>query len=385
MKARRIAAVFAATAITTTTFALAGSPAAAQPAGFDEQRLELSQSVDPGMLAAMSETFGYSTDEALDRLAVESLASEAEPQLRAELGDDFAGLWLEPDSNTVHIAVTDDTISITETGYATTVVKYNETTLHNWQSTLDGTVTGDGITGTYVDVTTNQVVVDALPSAVDTATDLVEASGVPAEAVRVDVTDEAPQTLATIRGGDAYHINGSSRCSVGFAVNHSTYGNGFVTAGHCGTVGSSVTGGSGGTGQFRGSSFPGRDYAWVDADAAWTNTATVNRYDGTVVQVSNSTEAAVGASICRSGSTTGWRCGSVQAKNQSVSYPQGTVTGLTRTNACAEPGDSGGSFISGNSAQGMTSGGSGNCSFGGTTYFQPLLPALSAYGLTLQT
>ncbi len=33
----------------------------------------------------------------------------------------------------------------------------------------------------------------------------------------------------------------------------------------------------------------------------------------------------------------------------------------------------------------MTSGGSGNCSQGGTTYFQPLAPALSAYGLTLVT
>lgn len=32
----------------------------------------------------------------------------------------------------------------------------------------------------------------------------------------------------------------------------------------------------------------------------------------------------------------------------------------------------------------MTSGGSGNCSSGGTTFFQPLNPILSAYGLTLK-
>ncbi|HEY8544187.1 MAG TPA: trypsin-like serine protease, partial [Acidimicrobiales bacterium] len=61
------------------------------------------------------------------------------------------------------------------------------------------------------------------------------------------------------------------------------------------------------------------------------------------------------------------------------------VYGLTRTSACAEGGDSGGSFISGNQAQGMTSGGSGNCTFGGTTFFQPVNEVLSRYGLTLVT
>lgn len=58
---------------------------------------------------------------------------------------------------------------------------------------------------------------------------------------------------------------------------------------------------------------------------------------------------------------------------------------LTRTTVCAEPGDSGGSFISGSQAQGVTSGGSGNCTSGGATYFQPVNPILDAYGLTLAT
>lgn len=49
------------------------------------------------------------------------------------------------------------------------------------------------------------------------------------------------------------------------------------------------------------------------------------------------------------------------------------------------PISSSGSFISGDQAQGMTSGGSGNCSSGGTTFFYPVNPALQAYGLTLVT
>ncbi len=89
--------------------------------------------------------------------------------------------------------------------------------------------------------------------------------------------------------------------------------------------------------------------------------------------------------MCRSGSTTGWRCGTIQARNASVTYPQGTVNRLIRTTVCAEPGDSGGSLIAGSQAQGVTSGGSGNCSSGGTTYFQPVNEILQVYGLQLLT
>jgi streptogrisin C len=52
---------------------------------------------------------------------------------------------------------------------------------------------------------------------------------------------------------------------------------------------------------------------------------------------------------------------------------------------CAEPGDSGGPFVSGTQAQGVTSGGSGDCTSGGTTFFQPVNPILSDFGLTLKT
>ena len=68
-----------------------------------------------------------------------------------------------------------------------------------------------------------------------------------------------------------------------------------------------------------------------------------------------------------------------------MNYAEGSVTGLIRTTACAEPGDSGGSAITGNQAQGVTSGGSGSCRTGGTTYFQPVNEILQRYGLTLRT
>ena len=234
-------------------------------------------------------------------------------------------------------------------------------------------------------MTTNQVVIEALPEAAATATELATDAGIPAEAVRIETTTETPQTYGPIIGGDAYIINGTSRCSIGFAITHPTYGDGFVTASHCGNVGDTVQGPGGETGVFLASAFPNGDYAWVDAEASWYATNLVNLYNGTYAQVFNSIETPVGGSVCRAGSTTGYHCGTVQAKNQTVSYPQGTVFGLTRTNVCAEPGDSGGPFLSGSSAQGVTSGGSGNCSFGGTTYFSPVNPALTAFNLTLVT
>ncbi|GAA0917182.1 hypothetical protein GCM10009558_102830 [Virgisporangium aurantiacum] len=60
-------------------------------------------------------------------------------------------------------------------------------------------------------------------------------------------------------------------------------------------------------------------------------------------------------------------------------------SGLTRTDVCAEGGDSGGSWISGNQAQGVTSGGSGDCTVGGTTFFQPITEILQRNNLTLLT
>ncbi len=158
-----------------------------------------------------------------------------------------------------------------------------------------------------------------------------------------------------------------------------------MTAGHCGSTGASTSGSNRvAQGSFQGSSFPGNDYAWVAANSNWTAQPWVNQNGGNLT-VRGSNVALVGASICRSGSTTGWHCGTVQQHNTSVTYSQGTVYEVTRTSVCAEPGDSGGSFISGDQAQGVTSGGSGNCSSGGTTYYQPVNEILSVYGLTLKT
>ncbi|MBR7678378.1 S1 family peptidase, partial [Streptomyces daliensis] len=70
--------------------------------------------------------------------------------------------------------------------------------------------------------------------------------------VRVETVEEAPQTFsAGTVGGDPYYT-GNVRCSIGFSVH-----GGFVTAGHCGKQGASVSGWDRSyIGNFQGSSFP---------------------------------------------------------------------------------------------------------------------------------
>ena len=217
------------------------------------------------------------------------------------------------------------------------------------------------------------------------ANTLIAAARVDSAIVDVKVSADQPRALYDIRGGDAFYIDGTARCSVGFGVTKGTQ-QGFATAGHCGKAGAKTTGyNQVAQGTFQASVFPGRDMAWVGVNSDWTATPAVKGEGGQDVQTAGSVQALTGAAVCRSGSTTGWHCGTIEQHDTSVTYAEGTIDGVTRTTVCAEPGDSGGSYISGAQAQGVTSGGSGDCTSGGTTFYQPINPLLSTYGLTLRT
>jgi streptogrisin C len=331
---------------------------------------------------ALQRDLGLTGTELDARLANEAAAPAASARLRDSLGAVFGGAWLSGDTATLTVGVTDAARAarVRAAGATPVVVQRSERALEAARAALDRAEAAApaSVHGWFVDVASNTVVVEATASGADAAQRFADSVGV-GRAVRVTVT-AAPQLLYDVRGGDAYYTS-QFRCSIGFSVQ-----GGYTTAGHCGRAGQATSGSNRvAQGTFRASSFPGDDHAWVAVNANWVPRPIVNGYGRGNVTVRGSTEAAVGASVCRSGSTTGWRCGTIQAKNQTVRYAEGTVSGLTRTSACAEGGDSGGSFISGNQAQGMTSGGSGNCTFGGTTFFQPVRETLSRYGLTLVT
>jgi streptogrisin C len=345
--------------------------------------LSASELASPAMLTAIQRDLGLDRDAALAQLAFEFDAALAAEQLSSSLGSASGGSWV--DGSQLVVAITDADLAdqVRAAGAEPRLVSRSESELDSVVSGLDrsDTPAAADVHGWYVDVETNSVVVQAAPGAADVAAEFVAASGVDAAAVRVEVSTQAPRLLFDVIGGYPYYPGGS-RCSIGFAVS-----GGFVTAGHCGGVGTSTRGyNQVAQGTVAGSSFPGNDYGWVRVNSNWTPRPWVYQWNGNVWTVNSSQEAPNGATTCRSGSTTGVFCGQIQAKNQTVNYPQGTVTGLTRTNVCAEPGDSGGSWVaSGISAQGVTSGGSGNCSFGGTTFFQPVNEILNAFGLSLTT
>ncbi|HEX3222515.1 MAG TPA: S1 family peptidase [Nocardioides sp.] len=233
---------------------------------------------------------------------------------------------------------------------------------------------GAGGIAWYVDDAGGRVVVTADSSVSSTELSSIRrAVGTDAAALRIERTSGVFRPL--LAAGDAIY-GGQYRCSLGFnVVKGSTYY--FLTAGHCGKVAKTwYTDQAHRTliGPTVGYSFPKDDFALVQ----YSNTAVSHPGGFTAAN------AFVGEKVTRDGSTTGVHSGTVQALNVTVRYQGGgTVSGLIQTNVCAEPGDSGGPLYDGTKGIGLTSGGSGDCTTGGTTFFQPVTEALSVYGVSL--
>ncbi len=361
--------------------------AAAAPASAEESAVASAE-----VLSAMQRDFGLTAAQAEQQLLVEAAAAQQQEQLTAQLGDRITGSWLDGSGRlVVRTADADAAAAVTAAGAVAAQGQDPDTVMNRLNSAAAADPAGRSgtasvpasVTSWYVDEAAGQVVVEGTVPA-EAQAFATAAAGDQAGLVRVQKVTQKPRLFANIVGGSAIYSASGGRCSVGFSARSgsTTF---VITAGHCTELGGSWQGSNRtALGSVSGTSFPGNDYGTIRVTntAGWTGSSQVA---GTQ-SVLGATVAAVGASTCRSGSTTGYRCGTIQSRNQTVNYGGGDiVSGLTRTSACAEPGDSGGSFVAGRQAQGMTSGGSGNCRTGGTTFYQPVQEALSAYGLTLVT
>ncbi|MFG2650560.1 S1 family peptidase [Streptomyces sp. NPDC048436] len=338
-----------------------------------------------GMLTALQDDLGLTASQARARLASEKTAVGVDRAARRAAGAAYGGSWYDAATGKLTVATTSaaKASALRETGAAVRVVRHSAKELDAAKKRVDALPAPSGVSSWHVAPRSNRVIVNVVAAQKDDndVQRFVERAR-RAGPVQVKTVGEAPATFAAgTVGGDPFYT-GNVRCSIGFSVH-----GGFVTAGHCGQAGAGVRGWDGSNiGSFQGSSFPDNDYAYVSVGNGWWTVPVVLGW-GTVSDqlVRGSAEAPVGASICRSGSTTHWHCGTVLAKNETVNYSQGAVHQMTKTSVCAEPGDSGGSFISGDQAQGVTSGGWGNCSGGGETWHQPVNEILNRYGLTLHT
>ncbi|MGH3942966.1 MAG: S1 family peptidase [Pseudonocardiaceae bacterium] len=381
MLARSLPRALGATAFTALLGIALVLPASAAPEKLDE--------VSAAQLETLMSTEGLSVAAAKQRLAHEAVATDVVSTLEAALGSSYAGAWFAPGATDLTVATTDPAAAqrIRAAGALPKLVSLDLLTLNRVMTVLDSRASSvsDAVTGWYVDPISNSVVV----SATDPASAETFAAGL--EGVRIEQVDTRPVQFADLLGGDGIDaMNDGSRCSIGF--NATSGGTRYIiTAGHCTKVGGKWKATDGTEiGRVAQSSFPTNDFGIIEVTSpSWRQTPSVKTSNGRVT-MTGTAQSQVGASICRSGATTGYRCGTVEALNESVNYGNGDIVhGLTRTSACAQPGDSGGPFVSGSLAHGTLSGGVRGCGVNvlgaPSTYFQPIGEALSTYNLTLLT
>ncbi|MGC5011426.1 S1 family peptidase [Streptosporangium sp. DT93] len=389
--------------------ALATHPAQVTSAAPGDKALDRSVAAKPpvGMLVVLQRDLGLTEDQARSRLLNEVRLAPIAAQLRRRLGTRFAGSWLlEPTARTLVVATTSpaDLTEITAQGARPLLVRRSLAELQAIKDRLAAGPLSSVSSVRYIDVRTNKVIVrSATPQA---AAKIVRTTGLASDAVKVIASAEQPRSLPTtvrllgpsadltadlkidLVGGQAYLTGAGTRCSIGFSVTHGDR-KGFVSAGHCGTPNVTTVGFNRlPQGVVQASTFPGDDHSWVAVNDTWVPRPLVGNDSGGTIHVSGHRQAVEGASVCLSGSSStglNWRCGVITQRDADVTYPQGVVDHLIRTSTCGQAGDSGAAMLSVDQAQGVVSGGSGNCPDGGVTYVQPIGDTLTAYDLTLIT
>ncbi|MBW3085946.1 Alpha-lytic protease [Austwickia sp. TVS 96-490-7B] len=351
----------------------------------------------------LAKKYGLDNETAKKRADAQNEFGKEAKKASDELRGDSAGSYIDQKRGVLVVQATKDEAKnkvkdkITKKDTEIKVVSRSMNTLEDQAKKLTEKL-GDKLVSTRVDVQSNKLIATVKKDQVNSAKDA--AKGM--DGVDIEGTETLPTATAEIYGGQQIEFGGG-KCSIAF--NATKDGKDvFVTAGHCFSGQTPFTHNNKQLARPAAKDFPGSDMGYAVLEQGWTGQPGVDKWNGRGVAVQGSEEAAVGAAVCKSGRTTQWTCGVIQAKNVAVNFsrPGGRgfdrMVGLTQTNACAEPGDSGGAWISGSQAQGITSGsnviappsgGRPQCmeKFGktNTAYYQPLNPALQKYGLQLKT
>ncbi|PRY54033.1 streptogrisin C [Knoellia remsis] len=378
-----LAGVASAAVAATALYATPASAASAEP----------NDSVAEMSAQWLAKDSGLTIETARDRIAAQDGLSTKAAALEKALGAKAAGSFIDQKAGTLVVNVTDAAAAkAVQAKGATAKVVANDTAELATAEKSARAVAGADAISTYSDPMTNKVVLTVPADKVAATKAKVDTSRVTVEGTEATMT-----TQANVYGGQQIEFSGYV-CSLGFNATRSGTPV-FITAGHCAEGYQSFNRNGTYLGKTQAYSFPGNDYAYSSLASTWTGVGAVDMYNGSARRVSGYSNAAVGTAVCKSGRTTGWTCGSVQAKNATVNYNNGdgtysTVSGLTKSNTCTEGGDSGGSWLASTLAQGVTSGGAGYGVNGvcgekvgqpNIAYFQPVDEILSVYGLTLKT
>jgi len=328
-----------------------------------------STDVQQASVDALTASSGMSESSAVESLRIQQSSIGTLGAVTAALGDRAAGGYLNerglPVVNVLDQATADE---VTRSGAIASFVSRSTAQVDAARSAVDA-LPGVAHTSIGTDVKTNQVVITIADESDDQ-----QAAGLAAEAARlgdaVRVVNVAGGMEKSIYNGEAI-TGGGSRCSAGFNVNSGGALH-VLDAGHC-----TVAVPSWNIGPSVGGSFPTNDYGLIRNDTG-SGPGAVTLWNGSVQTISSAANASVGQQICKSGSTTNLTCGNVTATGVTVNYAQGAVYDMIQTSAGVGPGDSGGCLFAGSVGIGITSG-----MGGGSSFFQPVVEALGAYGVSL--
>ncbi|OZC67869.1 hypothetical protein CH276_05545 [Rhodococcus sp. 06-470-2] len=182
-----------------------------------------------------------------------------------------------------------------------------------------------------------------------------------------------PIRASSYLGGDSFLAGTPAglgqRCSLGFNAVDPTRGSVNITAGHCNpsttdTGSAALTGAYPMYGSLVGSKFgtfyrtsqSRNDYALIDIDDA-----NVAEFESNAVRVpgadplhvTGTVDPIVGAPVCKSGSRTGFSCGTILSTGLQVALGDNVLDRSFSTSICALRGDSGGPVVSGTLAVGI--------------------------------
>lgn len=374
------------------------------------------QDVPFGEAEALAKTLKVTKAQAIQRLQVQSVNADKADTIDQKLGDKGAGSWLDPNTGAVQTNVLDaQAASVAKAAGATPhLVANSQSALDALQSKLDavGAAAPKGASW-GVDITTDKVVLTVTPqtSPLDVTAFLAKAGIIGLDLTKVAVHNNGRDLkFRGLIGGDDTEIysNGTLQgwCSVGFLATRPNGQRVMLTAGHCTLLGKEYRRDPDhkrvGIVQEHHFSTKG-DWSVVPVDKprSWVPTGPyVNLHAKNgfqVVSIKGSKTAPIGAWVCKSGRTTGWTCGRITSRGWSGQIDAGpsgtfTVSGLTGSSICGAGGDSGGSVMWHNQAQGMVSAGPPDgtpCDPNMTdpsqpnTLFQPINPVLKAANLKL--
>ncbi|MEW9515411.1 S1 family peptidase [Streptomyces tubercidicus] len=353
---------------------------------------------EPQMVKALAKSLAVSEKTAVERLDRQAQQQSALARLNKDGIKTEGAFFNSKGTLTVNAPNAKTAVTIDDAGLNARVPEHGQSALHRIKSELDAMATKQtptGISSWSVDLASDTVTVTVNSDKSAAARAFLKAAKIHGDAVRVVRSQENLSPQAAIAPGSEMTGNGY-RCSVGYGAKDSDGRQYLVSAGHCIMHMRDL--------EYNGKQFATRvntrfasgknsvDMGIAKVDSDDSITTEVDTWGRANVAVNGSERAAPGADVCKSGRSTHWTCGKINSYNASALYEGKTVvTGLGSSSVCTEDGDSGGAYISGDQAQGVTSGGplhqqcNGKVNSPGSSWFQPLDDALSHYGLTLNT